>query len=384
MIYFDNAATSFPKPPDVLRAVVACLQTYAVNPGRGGHRLSARAGEAVFETRESLSSLFGGAPERTVFTKNCTESINCVLQGVLNPGDHVIVSSLEHNAVLRPLEHLRQTGGVQYDVAFVTPNDTEKTLAAVRSLLRPETRLLFFTHVSNVFGTLLPLKALGAFAHEHGLLFAVDAAQSAGTESIDLTRDNIDYLCLPGHKGLFAPSGTGALLLGARDLPRPLLFGGTGSASLSPVQPAAPPERFESGTLNLPGIVGLGAGLRFLRRYGGPEAVKETETRLVRVLREDLSVIPNVRVFDEMLTDGEGTLLSFCVSGVHSEETAAALSDCGFAVRAGYHCAMLAHTCYGTEKTGAVRVSPGVFNQFAQIKKFTFCLNQIAMRKKIC
>ena len=384
MIYFDNAATSFPKPSCVLREVTDCLRCYGANPGRGGHRLSVAAGDAVFETRTLLSDLFGGTPERTVFTKNCTEAINCVLKGTLQSGEHVIISSLEHNAVLRPLERLRLERGVQYDVASVCPDNRTQTVKNVEALLRKETKLLFFTLVSNVFGTVLPIAALGKLAKARGLLFAVDAAQGAGTEVIDLRRDGVDYLCMPGHKGLLGPMGTGVLMLGKNAEVLPLLEGGTGSFSLSAAQPPDYPDRLESGTLNLPGIVGLRAGLRYLTAFGGIDAARRKEQALVRLLKEDLSVVRGVRVFDEMLTDGTGTLLSFTFNDAHSEETAALLDGRGFAVRAGYHCSMLAHTSCGTEKTGTVRVSPGLFNTKAQIKNFIFCLNQIAMRKKIC
>ncbi|MBQ5970657.1 MAG: aminotransferase class V-fold PLP-dependent enzyme [Clostridia bacterium] len=383
MIYLDNAATTFPKPACVAQDVAACLRGFGVNPGRGGYRLSARAGEAVFETRALLAALFEGTPERVIWTKNCTEAINIVLKGTLQPGDHVIISSLEHNAVLRPLERLRQENGVQYDVADVCPADPGQTVENFAALIRPGTRLIFCTQVSNVFGTVLPVRALGALAAQHGLRFGVDAAQGAGTEPISLRRDGVDYLCVPGHKGLFGPMGTGALLLGKDVDVLPLTEGGTGSFSLSADQPQDYPDRLESGTLNLPGIVGLRAGLRCLRRVG-MDAVRQHEQTLVRLLKEDLSVIPNVRLFDAMHTNGAGTLLSLTVGNAHSEQTAALLDDSGFAVRAGYHCAMLAHTRHGTADAGTVRVSPGVFNTVPQIKNFIFCLNKIALGRKVC
>ena len=188
MIYLDNAATSFPKPDCVRCAMADCMRCFAANPGRAGHRLSVRASECVFEARQALASLFGGEPERTVFTLNCTHAINFALKGVLRKGDHVIISSLEHNAVLRPLEAMRAAGEITYDVARVEPQDDRKTLENVRALIRPETRLLFVTHVSNVFGTVLPIEALSALAAAHGLLFGLDAAQSAGVFSLSSSR----------------------------------------------------------------------------------------------------------------------------------------------------------------------------------------------------
>ena len=381
MIYLDNAATSFPKPPGVLCAVQQCLNCFGANPGRGGHRLAARADEVVFETRQALAAFFGGDVQRTVFCSNCTHAINLALKGTLKKGDHVIISSLEHNAVLRPLERLRQTKGIDYDILKIDPLDTKNTAARAKSLRRPETRLLFVTHVSNVFGTVLPLRALSAFAKQQGLLFGVDAAQSAGVFELNLQDDGIDLLCMPGHKGLFGPMGTGVLLFSERVLPEPLMEGGTGTLSLERTQPLQPPERYESGTLNLPGIAGLGAGLQFIRQSGGTAAVRSHENALIRILREDLSVIPGINLYDSLQSDATQTLLSFSMRQRPSEEIAAQLDTSGFAVRAGYHCAALAHTMHATDKDGTVRVSPSVFNTKKQIKNFAFCMNQIALRK---
>ena len=376
MIYFDNAATTFPKPDCVRCAVMDSLRCFAANPGRAGHRLSARAAERVFEARESLASFFGGKTERTVFMLNCTHAINFALKGVLRQGDHVIISSLEHNAVLRPLEAMKEAGTITFDVARVEPQSERQTLENVRSLIRPETRLLFMTHVSNVFGTVLPVTALSALAQKHGLLFGLDAAQSAGVYDLNMETLGLDFLCLPGHKGLYGPMGTGALLLSDRVTPRTLIEGGTGSLSLQRKQPAFLPDALESGTLNLSGICGLGAGVSFVRRIGAA-AIRSHEEALIRLLREDLSVIPGVETFEQM---AGGTLLSLRVAGQAAEETGRLLDRCGFAVRAGYHCAALAHTTYGTADTGTVRVSPSVFSTKNQIKNFSFSLNQIALR----
>lgn len=375
MIYLDNAATTFPKPESVGRAVADCLRCYAANPGRSGHRLAAKASAQVFAAREALASLFGAQTERTVFTSGCTHAVNLALKGVLQKGDHVIISSLEHNAVLRPLERLRRDGVVTYDIAAVAPDDEMQTVRNVEALIRPETRLLFVTHVSNVFGTVLPLRALSRLADSRGLLFGVDAAQSAGVFPLSLETAAIDLLCLPGHKGLFGPMGTGALLLSPRVDPLPLLEGGTGSLSLEPEMPRMLPERLESGTLNLPGVAGLLAGLRFVAATG-TDAVRSHEEALCKALREDLSVIPGVRLFGPE----KQTLLSFSVMGRSSEEIGALLDRCGFAVRAGFHCAALAHTLHPSTETGTVRVSPSVFNTKKQIKNLSFCINQIAMR----
>ena len=376
MIYLDNAATTFPKPDCVTRAVADCLCCFGANPGRAGHRLSVKAAERVFATREAVASFFGFAPERTVFTLNCTHAINFALKGTLQKGDHVIISSLEHNAVLRPLEEMKAAGVIDFDAARVDPRSDAQTLENIRALLRPNTRLLFVTHVSNVFGTVLPVDSLAALAQERGLLFGLDAAQSAGVYAISRETLPVDLLCLPGHKGLYGPMGTGVLLLSERITPRPLIEGGTGSLSLQRRQPAFLPDALESGTLNLPGICGLGAGVSFVQRVG-VKNIRQHETQLISLLREDLSVIPDVEVFG----DAPGTLLSFRIAKQPAEQTGALLDRSGIAVRAGYHCAALAHTSYATTDTGTVRVSPSVFSTKNQIKNLSFSLNQIAMGK---
>lgn len=373
MIYLDNAATSFPKPVSVSRAVVDCMCCYGANPGRAGHALAAKASEQLFLARERLASFFGAKTERTVFCNNCTHAVNLALKGVLRQGDHVIISSLEHNAVLRPLERLRQDGIVTYDIAQVVFDDSAQTVQNAEALIRPETRLLFVTHVSNVFGIALPLEDLSHLAQKHDMLFGVDAAQSAGVYPLSLEKTGIDLLCLPGHKGLFGAMGTGALLLSDRVEPQPLLEGGTGSLSLQKDMPQSLPERLESGTVNLPGIVGLHAGLRFVSGQG-IDAIRCYEQALCSTLREDLSVIPGVHVFGR---EG-GTLLSFALDGITSETIGFELDRCGFGVRAGFHCAALAHTRHPSTATGTVRVSPSIFNTKKQIKNLCFCLNKIA------
>jgi len=381
MIYLDNAATSFPKPACVLRAVQQCQSCFAANPGRGGHKLAVKAAETVFETRQALAAFFGGDVQRTVFCSNCTHAINLALKGSLKQGDHVIISSLEHNAVLRPLERLQAEHRVSYDVLQIDPKSTRTTLERAQALLRPETRMLFVTHVSNVFGTVLPIRALSLFAKTHGLLFGVDAAQSAGVLELDLKRDGIDLLCMPGHKGLFGPMGTGVLLFSDRVQPETLMEGGTGTLSLEKQQPQVLPEMYESGTLNLTGIAGLGAGLRFIGSNGGTKMICAHEVELIRTLREDLSVIRSIDLYDNLRSTAAQTVLSFSLPDLGSEALASMLDSNGFAVRAGYHCAALAHTTYDTAGGGTVRVSPSIFNTKKQIKNFAFCVNQIAMRK---
>lgn len=383
MIYLDNAATTFPKPAAVTNAAANASRFFGANPGRGGHRLSVRAGEEVFRCREKLSEMFSCEVERAVFTLNCTHSINTAVKGVLTRGDHVIISSLEHNSVLRPLERLREKGVITYDAAFVEPKNSAATVKNFERLIRPNTKMIFCTYASNVFGTVLPVKELSALCKRHGLLFGLDCAQSAGLFPVNMEKDGVDILCAPGHKGLFGPLGTGVLLFSKRTKIESLLEGGTGSLSLNKSQPELYPDALESGTVNLPGIAGLSAGLDFISSVGGERAIHEKEAELVKILREDISSIKNVTVFDDMHGEVFAPVLSFTVKNVHSEKTAQSLDDMLVAVRAGYHCSYLAHTSRKTTQLGTVRVSPGYFNSKKDVKYFAFCLNKIAMSSKI-
>ena len=247
MIYFDNAATTFPKPPAVVQAVREALVRYGANPGRSGHDLSMQTAQKIYECREKLATLFCCQSEQIVFTKNCTESVNIAIKGMLRPGDHLIISDLEHNAVYRVAEALRRAGLITYDVAAVTASD-EQTVLNFERLIRPNTRMIACTHASNVFGFRLPVEKIGAMAHRRGLLMVVDAAQTAGLLTIDLSRMHIDYLCMPGHKGLYGPAGTGVLIINNSLLPQSLCQGGTGSLSMEPEMPDFLPDRLESGT----------------------------------------------------------------------------------------------------------------------------------------
>lgn len=383
MIYLDNAATTFPKPAQVIAASNGAMRLYSANPGRGGHKLSAKAGEAVFACREKLAQMFSCSEERTVFTLNCTHSLNLAIKGVLKSGDHAIISSLEHNSVLRPLENMRESGIISYDVAAVEPLDEEKTVRNFEKLIRPETRMILCTHASNVFGTVLPVKKLSALCKRNKLVFALDCAQSAGILPVDMEKDGIDILCAPGHKGLFGPMGTGILMFSKNVRIKSLVQGGTGSLSLQKSQPDIYPESLESGTVNLPGIAGLSAGLDFIKAQGGERAIHEKETYLMEILKEDLSVIGNITVFNNMHSKIYSPALSLVVDGEHSEQTAQKLDEKNIAVRAGYHCSYLAHNFCKTTRSGTVRVSPSVFNTKREVKFFAFCLNLIAKNGKI-
>ncbi len=383
MIYLDNAATSFPKPVCVLEAMKKAQQCGA-NPGRGGHRLSVRSGHIVFRTRERLAEMFGAEPDRVIFTKNCTEALNTAIKGSLKSGAHVIISSLEHNSVLRPLVKLEKEGKISFDIAKVNAQDNDETLENFRKLIRPNTALIVCTHVSNVFGTVLPINRIGQLAHENGALFVVDAAQSAGTFDLKLERDNIDILCMPGHKGLFGPMGTGVLIMRKDITLGSLTEGGTGSFSMEKNQPEFLPDSLESGTLNLSGIAGLCAGLGFIEQHGGESAFLLHENYLTDILISDLKSIKKLTVYDNMHAEERAPVVSFSIAGMHSEAVGDMLDKMNFAVRAGYHCSYLAHSTYQTAESGTVRVSPGFFNNKKDIKNLALCLNKIANDTKIC
>lgn len=378
MIYFDNGATTFPKPLSVRRAVAYAMQNAGANPGRSGHSLSLRASQLIYDCRENAARLLGvPSPENIIFTLNCTTALNTVIHGVLKKGDHAVISSLEHNAVLRPLEAMKQQG-VSYSIAKVVCGDDEATLESFRRAIRGNTKLVICTGASNVFGVRLPVERLAALCRIYNILFCVDAAQMAGCVPIDMLDSGIDFLCCAGHKGLYGPMGTGILAVNTDVLPQSLIQGGTGSMSASPLQPEELPDRFESGTPNLPGIAGLNAGIKFVLSRG-EDAIFREETRKARLLYDGLKRNKNITLYTERPDPAaQVPVISFNVRGHDSEETAAVLNDkFGIAVRSGLHCAPLAHRHFGTEDTGTVRAVISVFTTPAQITYFLASLDKI-------
>lgn len=363
MIYFDNSATTFPKPPSVQRVVQSALQSYGFNPGRGGYRQSLRTAEKVYEARQTVSHFFNAPSEEAViFTPGCTQSLNMVIKGVLKKGDHVIVSSLEHNAVLRPIHRLSEQGVITYTVADVAVGDDEQTLQNFRQVINPNTRMMICTHASNVFGFRLPVRRLCALAHSYHILFCLDAAQSAGVFAIDMRDDGYDFVCCAGHKYLYAPMGIGLLLLGNDNAVTPFVEGGTGSVSDELSMPDFYPDRLEAGTLNLPGIIGLEAGIRFVEKQG-IEAIFKKEKSLIAMLSQRLSEYRHIRLYtDKRSVSYDAPVLSFTVDDTDSETIVRYLSDQhDIAVRGGLHCAPSAHRKMGTQDGGTVRISPSVF-----------------------
>lgn len=366
MIYLDNAATSWPKPPSVARAVQLAMTRPLGNPGRTHHRAALDAAVILSECRERLARLFGAAnPLRICFMANTTEALNTAIKGVLRPGDHAICSSMEHNSVWRPLTALAARG-VEFSVAQANAAgvlDAE----SVRQLLRPNTRLVAITHASNVCGAVQPIAQIGRICREHGALFLVDAAQSAGALSIDVTAMNIDLLAFPGHKGLLGPQGTGGLYVREGLDITTLKEGGTGSESIRAQQPEIYPDHLESGTLNLPGIAGLNAALAYLLERGVAEIARH-ESALTTRLVDGLRGIEGVTVYGPASADERAAVVSFNLRGWECTALAAALEDSAdLACRAGLHCAGLAHQTLGTQASGTLRLSPGPFSTETEI-----------------
>ncbi len=367
LIYVDHAATSFPKPPEVIRAVTEVMQQKGGNPGRGSHRLSMAAAEEMYACRETAADFFGlGHPERVVFTLNTTHALNLFIRGVLRKGDHVLCSDLEHNSVWRPLYALERAGTITFDTfssfAAAPIRSDEMILQDIRRKLRPETKLVVCTHASNICSATLPIEAIGNLCKARGVLFCVDAAQSAGRLPLHMQKMHIDALCVPGHKGLLGPLGTGMLLLSPDVTPLPLLWGGNGVASLSGEMSGDCPEMYEAGTQSAAAISGLCAGMRYVRHLG-MDVIREREETLGERIRSALGELPFVRLYAPH-HDG-GTVL-FSVNGLPSETVGEKLSQKGICVRAGFHCAALGHRALKTPADGAVRISFGYNNTEAE------------------
>lgn len=378
MIYLDNAATSFPKPPEVIEAVKNAMVFYGANPGRGGYDLSVKSAEMVYQARSDLNVFFNGyGSENVSFFNNCTYALNMAIKGIVKSGEHIIISSLEHNSVLRPVYDLKRLEIADFSV-FNADEKEDDMLENFRKSFRKNTRLCVVTSVSNVFGNILPLEKLSAIAHEKDALFFVDGAQGAGVVDIDMKAMGIDCLCIPGHKGLLGPMGTGVLL--HKGLPfSPIIQGGTGISSFDFTQPDAYPERLESGTLNVPGICGLKKGIEVVKGVG-TATIFAKESELCEDLFYGLKDIKNVELYRENYDrKGFAPIVSFNLKNFHSEYVSSLLNDNGFAVRGGYHCSPLAHKFYGTENVGVVRVSPSFKTDKKDIKKLLNLIRKIAI-----
>ena len=376
-IYFDNAATSWPKPPPVRDALAEYFEEAGGNPGRSGHRMSVAAARLVENAREKLAELFNVAdPSRIVFTHNATHALNVALMGLLHPGDHVVTTSLEHNSVMRPLRHL-ETLGVELTSVACTP-DGLLDADGVGRALRPNTRLLVTTHASNVVGTLMPIGALSRLARERKITYLVDASQTAGAIPIDLHEVDVDVLAFSGHKGLLGPTGTGGMYIREGVVLAPLMRGGTGSDSAHEIQPGFLPDAFESGTQNVAGLAGLGAGVRFLLEIG-IDTVRMHEQQLVAEFLSGASEIPGIILYGPRDAALHCGVVSFNVAGAMPSEVALILDE-SFAImaRSGLHCAPVAHRTLGTFPIGTVRFSFGWFNTPAEVQRALEALREVA------
>lgn len=366
-VYLDHAATSYPKPPAVLAAVTDCMKQSGGNPGRGSHRLALAAAREIYTCREVAADLFGASPERVIFTLNTTHALNLAIKGTLNHGGHAVCSDMEHNSIYRPLYRLATEGIVDFDVFDTYPNQapsTDRILSSLLSKIRPDTKLVICAHASNICSATLPIAAVGSLCRRMGIRFVVDAAQSGGSMPIDVDRMNIDALCLPGHKGLLGPQGTGMLILGENMTLDTLTEGGNGMDSLRGEMGEDIPERFEAGTLQTPAIAGLREGMKFLRSVG-IEAIGSQERRLYTALRDRLSTLPKVRLYAPKPV---GSVLLFSVEGYSSEEVGHLLDTEGICVRPGFHCSALGHKTLKTPSGGAVRVSFGQSSKMREVE----------------
>lgn len=377
MIYFDNAATSWPKPDAVWQAVEDCMKNAGANPGRSGHKMSVAANKIVNEARELLAALFNiRNPERIVFTVNATEALNLALKGLLKPGSHVITSTMEHNSVTRPL-HVLSGKGVEVTKVPCSGEGAIK-VSDVEAAIRPNTTAIVITHASNVSGTLMPVDEIGRMAKKRGVKFIVDAAQTAGIFDIDVQWMKIDLLAFPGHKSLLGPTGTGGLYIGEEVELTPLKEGGTGSMSEVPGQPDIMPEKYESGTLNTVGIAGLAAGLKFIRREG-IGYIRDHEMILTRKFIEGAAKIEGLAIYGPPGLSARAPVVSFSLEGKDPGKVGTLLDEqYDIACRAGLHCAPDAHRTLGTIEKKLVRFSFSFFNNESEVEHAIKALAEIA------
>ena len=378
MIYFDHAATSFPKPPSVAARMAECLTSYSGNAGRGAYRSAMRIAESLYECRVAAADFFGAdSPERVIFTGGATAALNLAIKGSVRKGDHVLLSDLEHNAVFRPVYALARAGIVTYDIfpTYATdPNTTvARILRGIEERIRPNTRVLVCTHASNICSAVLPAREIGALCRRHRIQFILDAAQSAGHLDVNIARFGADAICVPGHKGLLGPQGVGMLILGKKTVLNTVIEGGSGVNSLDPDMPPDPPERYEAGTLPLPAILGMREGLRCVSEQG-VDSIRTHEQLLWSRLAARLRETPHITV---AVPHTAGSVLLFHAENLPSEILAAELDERGFCLRAGFHCAAIAHRTLGTPPGGAVRASFGRENTIGEIDALADAVREI-------
>ena len=373
LVNFDNAATTFPKPYSVKNSVDTAFTKFGGNPGRSGHILSLNTAKAVYSAREACANFFGAEPENVVFTLNCTHALNLAIKGIMSEGGHIITSDLEHNSVIRPIYALSKKD-CTYSLAHVEADD-EKTASNFEKLINSNTKAIVCTFASNVTGQILPYKKIAAVCYKHNICFILDGAQGCGILPLKLS-DGVNIICTAGHKGLYGPSGTGLLITDGNFSIPSLIEGGTGSSSLELDQPDFLPDSLESGTVNTMGILGLGAGVKFVSD-NTVQKIFAHEDKLCRQFISGLSNVPNIIIYRNPECSYV-PIVSFNIKGLIANETAQILSDNGFCLRGGLHCSGLTHNSLGTAPDGTVRFAPSIFNNESQTNSL------ILLIKKIC
>lgn len=379
MIYLDNAATTFPKPKSVYQNVMKAMKSYGANPGRGSHGMAIEGAKVIYETRELLAKLFKlDDPMKVIFTFNATDGLNLAIKGILKSGDHVIATEMDHNSVLRPIKEL-ELKGVENTIVTCSEDGSIRVEDIVKAI-KSNTKLIVTTHVSNLTGTIFPIEAIGKICKSKNITYLVDAAQSAGVLDIDVNKQNIDILSVPGHKGLLGPQGTGALLINSEIEIDYYKVGGTGSESSNLRQPNFYPDKFEAGTPNLPGVAGLNAGVKYILDRG-TDSILSHEKSLLDLFITEVDKNPKIKIYGPKRIEHRCGVVPINILDIDSSEVAYLLdTEYNIAVRPGLHCAPLAHKAIGTEKIGAVRFSVGPFNKNNDIKLAIKALNEISMQ----
>ena len=379
MIYLDNAATTYPKPQKVYDSMMDCMKNYCANPGRSGHKLAMKSAREIYDTRENIAKLFNiENPMNIIFTSNATDSLNIAIKGVVNEGDHIITTSMEHNSVIRPIKSLEKYG-IENTIV-----DCDKegflNIENIKNAIKPNTKLIVTTHASNVCGTLIDIKSVGEIAKENNILYLVDASQTAGVYEIDVKSINVDMIAAPGHKCLFGPQGTGILYIREGLNINISKEGGTGSKSEDLFQPDILPDKYESGTHNTPGIVGLNEGIKFILETG-IENIREYEEQLCEYMLNRLKEVPNIIIYGPSDSKQRAAVISINIDKIDSGELTFLLdSEYDIATRSGIHCSPLAHKTLGTLEQGAVRFSLSYFNTKDDIDKAIDALKDICKK----
>lgn len=379
MIYLDNAATTYPKPKSVYKNVMDAMTKYGANPGRGSHAMAIEGARVIYETRELLAELFNlDDPMKVILTFNATDGLNMAIKGILRPGDHVVTTAMEHNSVLRPIKELENIG-VENTIVSCS-HEGKINVQDIEAAIKTNTRMVVTTHVSNLTGTIFPIEKIGEMCKRRNVLYLVDGSQSAGVLEIDMQKQHIDFLAVPGHKGLLGPQGTGALLINSDAEIKEIKEGGTGSESSNPHQPNFYPDKLEAGTHNLPGIAGLNAGLKYILNKG-TKSILSHEKNILETFINEMRKNPKIVIYGpEDINDRSG-VVPVNIAGMDSSEVAYILdTEYNIAVRPGLHCAPLAHKTIGTENIGAVRFGIGPFTKRSDVIAAVKALNEISER----